>query len=140
MASTNKTKYAILGVLSLFSGSGYDIKKFCDFSISHFWNENFIHIYPVLKQLEKEGLVVKETEFTEGKPPKFNYSLIEKGKKELNKWLRKPAETNPLRSEFMLKLFFASDIPVKDIIKMVEEEKKKHEKLLEEFISIEKKL
>ena len=57
----NKTKYAILGVLDTFPGSGYDIKKYCDKSISYFWNENFGHIYPVLKQMENEGLVSKKS-------------------------------------------------------------------------------
>ncbi len=38
-------------------GSGYDIKKFCDKAISYFWNENFGHIYPVLKQKGKELLL-----------------------------------------------------------------------------------
>ena len=54
MAKINKTKYAILGVLSQMSGSGYDIKKCCDTSIAYFWNENYGHIYPVLKKMEEE--------------------------------------------------------------------------------------
>ena len=54
MAKINKTKYALLGVLSIMSGSGYDIKKFCDSSIGYFWNENYGHIYPMLQRLEDE--------------------------------------------------------------------------------------
>lgn len=51
MAKVNKTKYySLLGILSNRPGSGYDIKKMCDSSIGHFWNENFGHIYPVLKR------------------------------------------------------------------------------------------
>ena len=57
MAIKNKSRYALLGVLSMKSCSGYDIKKFCDKTISHFWNENFGHIYPVLSELQKEGLI-----------------------------------------------------------------------------------
>lgn len=140
MAGTNKTKYAILGVLNIASGSGYDIKKICDYSISHFWNENYSHIYPVLKELEQEGLVVKKSEFNAGKPPKYIYSLIDEGKKELNDWLRKPVESNPMRSEFLLKLFFASELPIEDIIRLVDEEKTKHEKLLAQFLKIEEDL
>ncbi|AKA68713.1 PadR family transcriptional regulator [Clostridium scatologenes] len=60
MAKINKTKYALLGVLTLSSGSGYDIKKFCDSSIGHFWNENYGHIYPVLKKMEEEELITKK--------------------------------------------------------------------------------
>ena len=71
MAKVNKTKYAILGVLSLKPGSVYDIKKFCDKGISYFWNENFGHIYPVLKQMEAEGVITKTAEQNEGKPMKI---------------------------------------------------------------------
>ncbi|MDF2869325.1 MAG: hypothetical protein K0R05_900 [Anaerocolumna sp.] len=60
MAIKNKTRYAILGILSIHSGTGYDIKKYCDTVISNFWNENFGHIYPVLNQLLSEGLIQTE--------------------------------------------------------------------------------
>ncbi|TMC59560.1 MAG: PadR family transcriptional regulator [Chloroflexota bacterium] len=39
MAKENKSKYAVLGVLSRCPGSGYDIKKFMEQSTSNFWNE-----------------------------------------------------------------------------------------------------
>ena len=52
MPKENKTKYAILGLLSLAPMSGYDIKIITDNSIGHFWNENFGHIYPVLGRME----------------------------------------------------------------------------------------
>lgn len=140
MAGTNKTKYAILGVLSLISGSGYDIKKFCDFSIAHFWHENYGHIYPVLKQLEQDGFVSKKTEQAEGRPQKFIYSLTEGGQVELNKWLQLPVEYQSVRSELLLKLFFASDIPIENIIEKIKKEKAVHEGLLEEYQKAEETL
>ncbi|MDS0525904.1 PadR family transcriptional regulator [Clostridium sp. SHJSY1] len=79
MAKTNKTKYALLGALSLMSGSGYDIKKFCDSSIGHFWNENYGHIYPVLQKMEQEELITKQVEQTEGRPAKMCILLQKKG-------------------------------------------------------------
>ncbi|MGA9048227.1 MAG: PadR family transcriptional regulator, partial [Dehalococcoidia bacterium] len=47
MPKINKTKYAILGLLSLKPASGYDLKKTVDWNIGFFWNENFGHIYPI---------------------------------------------------------------------------------------------
>jgi DNA-binding PadR family transcriptional regulator len=79
MAKENKTKYALLGVLSLGPASGYDIKKYCDVSIAHFWNENYGHIYPVLRQMEAEGLVDRKTEMNEGKA-RHVYHMTEQGR------------------------------------------------------------
>ena len=56
MSKENKSRYALLGMLSLTSMSGYDLKKAIDLSVRHFWQENYAQIYPMLKQLTKEGL------------------------------------------------------------------------------------
>lgn len=137
MARTNKTKYALLGVLSMRPGSGYDIKKFCDFSIAHFWHENYGHIYPVLKQLEAEGLATKETEFTEGKPVKNIYSVTEKGRRELREWVLAPVEAQSVRSELLLKLFFAGDLPIDNLTVKIQQKKERHQHELAEYTEIE---
>ena len=54
-----KSKYAILGMLSIEPMSGYDIKKEIEESISNFWTESYGQIYPVLKSLVAEKLVTK---------------------------------------------------------------------------------
>jgi PadR family transcriptional regulator, regulatory protein AphA len=120
MSKMNKTKYAILGVLNEKPGSGYDIKKFCD-HIAYFWNENYSHIYPVLKQMEREGLLTKNTEQNEGRPPKNVYSITDEGKRELVKWLMLPVEPNILRAELLLKLFFSDSIPVGNMLEKLKE-------------------
>ncbi|NMM64281.1 PadR family transcriptional regulator [Clostridium sp. P21] len=137
MSKINKTKYAILGVLSQMSGSGYDIKKCCDNSISYFWNENYGHIYPVLKKMEEEELIVKRVEQNEGRPSKNVYSITEKGSEELRKWLMLPIESSPLRSELLLKIFWSKDIPVENIIEKIKTEKEKAEKNLQEYSKVE---
>lgn len=137
MAKANKTKYALLGVLNLMSGSGYDIKKFCDSSIGFFWNENYGHIYPVLQKMEKEELVTKRVEQTEGKPSKNIYSITEKGREELKEWLKLPIDQEPVRSELLLKIFLSRDLPVTDLIKNLEQIKENCEKELLQYSNIE---
>jgi DNA-binding PadR family transcriptional regulator len=137
MPKVNKTKYAILGVLSLKPGSGYDIKKFCDQSIAYFWNENFGHIYPVLKQLEREGLITKKIEQVEGKPARNLYHITPAGQTELQDWLLLPAESAPMRSEFLLKLAFGENVPKEIIIANIEKAKERITAQLEEYIQIE---
>lgn len=138
MKSNNKTKYAILGVLNLEPGSGYDIKKFCDFSISHFWNENYAHIYPVLKELEKEGLVSGTQEKSGGRPAKNIYSITEAGREKLFEWLEKPVEHGPERNELLLKLFFSGDAPKQKTIDILEDQKRRLNAELSQYIEIEK--
>ena len=140
MAKVNKTKYALLGVLSLTSGSGYDLKKFCDSSIAHFWNENYAHIYPVLKTMEQEGLVSKVTEQNEGRPPKTIYSITDKGREELHRWLILPVEDTPQRFELLLKLFFSAEVPVENILEKLMAARKKHEDLWKEYQKAEEVL
>ncbi|MBN1573725.1 MAG: PadR family transcriptional regulator [Deltaproteobacteria bacterium] len=140
MAKKNKTKYALLGMLSMGPMSGYDIKKMTDMSISHFWSENFGHIYPVLKKMEAEGLVTKSVEETSGRPNRNIYSITEAGRRELFEWLLLPVEPKLFRNELLLKIFFADQIPVERIIEMVKEEKEKFKDNLKEFRMIEEGL
>jgi DNA-binding PadR family transcriptional regulator len=119
MSTKNKTKYAILGVLSIMSGSGYDIKKFCDKTIKHFWNENFGHIYPVLAKLHKENLI--EIAETTGTRNKKIYTITNKGRNEFKNWLLEPVDYNPPRSELLLKISFGNQIDKNKILALINE-------------------
>lgn len=121
----NKTQYAVLGVLSLLGPmSGYDIKKFCDKSISYFWNENFGHLYPVLAQLEKSELI-KRSEPAEDSRKK-SYCITGKGLETLKKWLQEPIEYQPERSEFLLKLSFGTQMELQVTLKMLRTAKERN--------------
>jgi DNA-binding PadR family transcriptional regulator len=140
MKKENTTKYAILGVLSIMPCSGYDIKKISDMSLSHFWSENYGHIYPVLKILEADGMVSKEFQQTRGRPPKSIFRITEKGSRALNEWLQKPAEHHPYRNELLLKIFLARDIPLENVKEKVLRERKNNEKMLQTLQGIEEML
>jgi len=140
MPKTNRTKYAILGMLTFEPMSGYEMKKRFDSSIAHFWTENYGHIYPVLKRLESEGLVTKKTEQASGKPPRHVYSVTDRGRRELRDWLLLPAERPRLRIELLLKLFFGYGIPVENAVDKVRMEKEACEQALRAFERIEEHL
>jgi len=138
MAVQNKTQFAILGILSIAPGTGYDIKRYCDTVISNVWHENFGHIYPVLSSLLKEGLVDLSEDQTIVR--KKVYSISEKGLEKFMDWLVMPAEYQPVRSEFMLKFLFSSNLPDNYIIKMVEDYRNRHSAKLIEFLKVEESL
>lgn len=131
MAIQNKTRYAILGVLSIKPCSGYDIKKFCDKTISHFWNENFGHIYPVLKQLEEEKLIAPAGNDEESRRKLFG--ITEKGKQEFEAWLLVSPRIQPPRSELLLKLSFGNYMPYNNVAAMIKEVKDRNLLHLEQY-------
>lgn len=138
MPRNNKTRYALLGVLAFAPASGYDIKKFCDKSIAYFWNENYGHIYPVLKELEKAGLVAGETASRDGRPPRTVYRITEDGREELRRWLTLPVEPEPVRHELLLKLIFSGNAPPESIAEKLRDSRRRHGEHLEEYRKLER--
>lgn len=108
----NKSQYAILGILTIAPMSGYDIKKFTEKSMMNaFWNENYAWIYPTLKQLEQDGLVSSSSAKQAGRPARQLYTLTERGRAELCRWLGEPTSFHQIeRNEHLLKLFFADQV------------------------------
>ncbi len=138
MPKENKTRYAILGVLSLAPMSGYDIKMVTDNSIGHFWNENFGHIYPMLRRMEQEGLISREVRYTPGRPDRSVYTLTDTGEKALTDWLLREPEEQPSRIELLLQIFFARAVPLPAIIEKVKKERELHERRLTTYETIER--
>lgn len=133
----NKTKYAILGVLSFSSKSGYEVSKSLKSSTAYFWAESDGQIYPILKRLCDEGLVVYEEENTEGRRRKKIYSLTDDGQSELNDWLVREPTTFNVRNEFLLQLFFGHNIADKYNIEKIKFYKMALIKQLKEYEAIE---
>lgn len=104
----NRSRYAILGMLSYQPMSGYDIQKFFA-DIAGFWQESYGQIYPNLRRLLAEGLVSKEVEERNGGPNRHVYSLTAVGQQELHTWLQQTAEPLPVRNELLLKLIFGHE-------------------------------
>ncbi len=104
----NRSRYAILGILSYRPMSGYDVQKFFA-DIAGFWQESYGQIYPNLRQLLAEGLVSKQVEEREKGPNRHVYALTAVGQQELHTWLQQTAEPLPVRNELLLKLIFGHE-------------------------------
>jgi PadR family transcriptional regulator AphA len=137
LPTVNKTKYALLGMLMCRPMSGYEMKKLSDSSLSHFWSENYGHIYPILRLLESEGLAKHVVRRTAGKPDRHVYDITGKGERVFLEWLRKPAAAEIRRNEFLLKLFFAGFLPLPDILQIIEFEKDRCASALEKYSQID---
>ncbi|MBU1341497.1 MAG: PadR family transcriptional regulator [Proteobacteria bacterium] len=132
----NKSRYAILGLLSMGPMSGYDIKKKFEKIASNFWNESYGQIYPILKRLNAEGLAVKTIEKQIGKPDRHVYELTRQGHEKLMEWLKEPVDRHIGRHEILLKLFFGPMISVNDNIKQIQQFQKIYEKELTDLKTI----
>lgn len=108
MATPNRTRFAILGFLTLGPMSGYDIKKLIEDSVANFWSESFGQLYPALRWLTQEGLIEKNEAPSEGGRPRHVYSINDREREALTSWQREPTEPPPLRIELLLKLFFGA--------------------------------
>ena len=135
-----KSRFAILGMLSIEPMSGYDIKKEVERSISNFWTESYGQIYPVLKKLIAEKSVTRTVEREAGKPDRHVYSLTAKGRQELRRWLRQDFAPKIQRDEFLLKLFFGEEIPATANIAHVERFRARQRETLERYRAVEKEI
>jgi DNA-binding PadR family transcriptional regulator len=140
MGKESKSRYALLGMLSLAPLSGYDLKKLSEYSIGHFWNESYPQIYPMLKQLANEGLATSQVERQEGKPDRHVYTLTETGWDELSQWLIEPFESQIERNELLLKLFFGGLVQIPVSIGHVRRHRAMQERLLHLYEQTEAEL
>ena len=104
----NRTRQALLGFLSWGPQTGYGLRKVIDGSVSNFWTESYGRIYPMLKELEEEGLATSVERQTPGGRPTKTYSITERGRAELAAWLDDEPAPPSRRNEMLLKLFFAA--------------------------------
>jgi DNA-binding PadR family transcriptional regulator len=88
--------------------TGYDIKKYTESTLSHFWRESYGNLYPVLKHLEDDGLLTHTEERQGTRPPRLVYALTAQGRAELEDWLQQAAEWEPPRYEALLKILLAA--------------------------------
>ncbi len=101
-----RTVYVVLGILAIHDNqSGYEIRKTIEQSVGFFWGESYGQLYPTLKRLVAEGLVVAEGSGI-GSRVRRSYSITPAGHECLKAWLAVPFRDDPPRDEFLLKLFF----------------------------------
>ncbi|MDS0525903.1 hypothetical protein NNC19_09460 [Clostridium sp. SHJSY1] len=65
------------------------------------------------------------------------YSITEKGRVELEEWLLAPIESEPVRSELLLKIFWSENIPAANLIEKLQRIKKESEERISQYSNIE---
>jgi DNA-binding PadR family transcriptional regulator len=125
--------HAILASLDLQPMTGYDLKKFFDLSVGHFWTTTQSHIYKALNDLEEQGWVEKHTIPQEDKPNRKEYSITETGRAELRSWLTTPLPPSPVREAWLIQLFFSHNSTNDEIAALLEARIQNIRQILETF-------
>ena len=137
----SKTRYAILGALTLEPMSGYQIKELIGRTIGHFWHEGYGQIYPTLKALSTAGLVSSRVEPGNGKPNSHVFTLTDAGWEELRHWLARPVDSHhPGRNELLLKLFFGRHAPAGANLDHLRRHREMLDSLIAQYEAIEDEL
>ena len=147
--SENRTRYAVLGALTVRPMSGYDLKRFFEQGVSFFWAESYGQIYPILKQLKAEGLVADadgeprapSAHTGSAHPRRAVYAITPAGRATLARWLSEPAEPQAgRRLEILLKIFFARHGGPDAAARLVADFRAHHAKLLTTYAATEARL
>ena len=134
-----KTRFAVLGMLTIQPMSGYDIRKTVEASIVHFWNESYGQIYPMLKQLARDGLIAPRTG-GDASRNRQEYVITAKGRAALEAWLSAAPGRQLVRNELLLKLFFAGNAPLECSLRHVEKFRAAEAAELQHFRRMERAL
>jgi DNA-binding PadR family transcriptional regulator len=101
-------RHAILGLLADGPLHGYGLKAAYEKELVPGGKVNIGQVYQALDKLEPEGHVTVEVVPQSERPDRKVYTLTEKGRRELEAWLRTPSERGlELRNESFLKLVLA---------------------------------
>jgi DNA-binding PadR family transcriptional regulator len=87
--------------------TGYDLKKYFDASVRHFWTADQAQIYRALSQMADEHLVEVDVIAQDGRPDRKEHHITPAGLAELDEWLCSPLEPRATREPFLVKVFFA---------------------------------
>jgi PadR family transcriptional regulator, regulatory protein AphA len=136
MSELTPTGRVILGMITLGRRTGYEIKQFVDKTTRHFWAASYGQIYPELKRLEDQGLIVGRDDPSGGRA-RTVFELTEAGHAALHDWLTSGQTSTPeLRDEGMLKLFFSDALPERRIAN-IREMRADAERKLEQLQALE---
>jgi len=111
--------HAILGFLGYQPMTGYDLKKFFDQSVAHFWSATQSHIYKALENLEKDGLVESQIIQGDGKPNRKQYHITKTGHAELRRWVVTPLPLSATREAWLIQIFFSHASSNEEIVELL---------------------
>jgi PadR family transcriptional regulator AphA len=130
-------KHALLGLLSEREGTGYDLTRMFEISMSHYWHAGHSQIYPLLDQMEKDGLIAFQHVVQKEKPNKKIYRITPRGREDLVSWLRVSPRPPRYKDESLLRVRFFRNLPETEAIALLLARRREHQATLDEYRKLE---
>lgn len=103
----NAMSYALLGLLSLRSWTGYELTQQVQRSLTHVWPASAANLYREQQRLVRLGWAAVDVEAAGPERTRNRYTITAEGRAALEQWLGdRPGPTN-LESEAFLRIWFA---------------------------------
>lgn len=133
------TSYVVLGMIALRGAStSYDLKRAVGHSVGYFWPFPHAQLYSEPKRLVDAGLLEVDTE--PGGRRRQTYSITEDGLRAVRAWLTEPAtEQMQIRDVAELKLFFNELAEDADVVRLAEDQVKKHHERIDVYEAMEQR-
>ncbi|MGI8517993.1 MAG: PadR family transcriptional regulator [Acidimicrobiia bacterium] len=107
-------RHALLALLSEGPKYGLRLRQEFESRTGEVWPLNIGQVYTTLQRLERDGLV--ESDDAQGDGPQNIFRITGVGRRELNEWLRTPADNlSPPRDELVIKVQVALRVPGVDV-------------------------
>jgi DNA-binding PadR family transcriptional regulator len=108
-------EYAILGILSWRSSTGYELKKIFEDSSFMYWTGNNNQIYKALIKMLEKGLVISEVIHQDSSPSKKIYTITEEGLKQLKEWVISSPEAPEIKKTFLIQIAWSDMLSNQEI-------------------------
>ncbi len=128
-----------VGLLNHSSMTGYDLKRIFDVHMGFFGVAQMSQIYRELNKLQENGLVKSEIAPKEKRPDRKVYQLTKEGKRTFLNWLNKFPDqlSQTSRSQFLMRIFFSSQIKLDELAFQIKRYKKEKEEKLRYLDKVE---
>lgn len=117
-------KYAILGLVSREPMTGYDItSEFNNKHLSNFWYAKHSQVYPELARMAEDELLTCQVVIHGEKMEKKLYTITDKGRSQLQKWLLQDDPLEPTPKEvFRLRIYFSDFMSREELKRHLEDQ------------------
>ena len=103
----NAMSYALLGLLSLRSWTGYELTQQVQRSLTHVWPASAANLYREQQRLVRLGWAAVDVEPAGPERTRHRYTITRAGRAALDTWLGEPPGPTNLESEAFLRIWFA---------------------------------
>jgi PadR family transcriptional regulator AphA len=129
------TSYAVLSVLALRDHSTYDLTRQMRISLHYLWPRAESNVYAEPKRLVSAGLAATREEWNGGRR-RMVYSITDAGRAALADWLASPSSRQRYESETVLKMLFAENGTLDDLLASIRAIRKDALEAIQHFLGI----